>query len=287
MFINQETFFTSIRPLFGGALKQSQVDGIGDILAIWQSSASKDPRHLAYILATAKWETAHTMQPVREYGRGKGRRYGLPDPATGQTYYGRGFVQLTWKDNYKKAGALLGTDLVNHPDRALESRMSARIIVAGMVEGWFTGKKLSDYLNDKKTDWSGARRIVNKMDKAATIASIARQFHSAILAASSAERLDPAHSLPPPEPEAKGMARSVTGWTQVATAATGGIIAVREATQPVREAVEAAQEAKGNLAVLWSYACDWRVMTALSAALVIAAGVTWWRRRQIMVERGA
>ena len=27
------------------------------------------------------------------------------DPQTGQTYYGRGFVQLTWRDNYARADA--------------------------------------------------------------------------------------------------------------------------------------------------------------------------------------
>jgi predicted chitinase len=32
-------------------------------------------------------------------------------------YYGRGLVQLTWRNNYKKMGDLLGLDLVHHPKR--------------------------------------------------------------------------------------------------------------------------------------------------------------------------
>jgi hypothetical protein len=35
------------------------------------------------------------MQPIEEYGKGRGMPYGKPDPTTGQVYYGRGFVQLT------------------------------------------------------------------------------------------------------------------------------------------------------------------------------------------------
>ena len=43
------------------------------------------------------------MQPIEEYGKGSTAAYGQPDPETGQTYYGRGFVQLTWRDNYARA----------------------------------------------------------------------------------------------------------------------------------------------------------------------------------------
>ncbi len=58
-----------------------------------------DLRWGAYALATAYWETARTVQPIREYGRGRGRRYGRKDPQTGQTYYGRGLVQHTHNFN--------------------------------------------------------------------------------------------------------------------------------------------------------------------------------------------
>ncbi len=75
------------------------------------------------MLATAYWETAQTMEPIEEYGKGAGRPYGEPDPATEQTYYGRGYVQLTWLPNYEKASKEIydiefdagGVDLVNNP----------------------------------------------------------------------------------------------------------------------------------------------------------------------------
>ena len=47
-----------------------------------------------YVLATAFHETAETMQPIAEYGHGKGHPYGAVDQ-TGKAPYGRRFVRLT------------------------------------------------------------------------------------------------------------------------------------------------------------------------------------------------
>src|SRR6185369_17418114 len=54
----------------------------------------------AYMLATVFHECAGTWQPIEEYGKGKGLKYGTPDTRTGQVYYGRGYTQNTWYDNY-------------------------------------------------------------------------------------------------------------------------------------------------------------------------------------------
>lgn len=136
---------------------------------------------LAYLLATARWETAHTMKPVREAfwlsenWRKTHLRY--------YPWYGRGFVQLTWEDNYKRATRELGVkmDTVDTADTALVPEVAADVAVIGMVEGWFTGKKLSDYITLKKSDFKDARRIINGTDKAAQIAAIAVEYDSALL----------------------------------------------------------------------------------------------------------
>lgn len=201
--IDKVAFFALVRPLFGGKLTQDQVDGLNAILAAMP--AGTPPTHLAYALATTFHETAFTMQPIREIGRGKGRRYGRPDPTTGQTYFGRGFVQLTWKENYARAGKELGYQnaFVLNADRVMEPDIAAAILWRGMREGWFTGKKLADFLNDRLTDWRGARRIINGMDKADLIAGHARRFHAAILAALEPEKVakpEAPSPLPAPEP---------------------------------------------------------------------------------------
>lgn len=175
--INTDKFYASIRQsLFASGLKHSQQEGINIILDNVPDGLSV--RDLAYVLATAYHETARTMQPVREYGKGKGKSYGKADPLTGQFYYGRGYVQLTWKYNYKKAGDKLGLDLVNKPDLVLDPFISVRILFTGMIEGWFTGKRLANY----QGDWKNARRIINGTDKAALIAGYAQHFYNALTA---------------------------------------------------------------------------------------------------------
>lgn len=160
-------FFDWIRPLFGGSLEQSQVDGMNYILNAWEAEPkySDDLRWLAYALATTFHETAQTMQPIEEYGRGAGMPYGVPDPQTGQTYYGRGFVQLTWHENYATADKEIGltgdASLVWNADNALDPAIAAEVMFRGMVEGWFTGKQLDQYFNDDTNDAFNARDMIN------------------------------------------------------------------------------------------------------------------------------
>lgn len=130
---------------------------------------------IAYVLATADHETNHTFKPVTE-------AYWLPDPDAYlkkhhpdyYPYYGRGYVQLTWKDNYEKYGQLLGKDLVGHPTLALEPEIALFILVHGFKTGTFTGRKLTDYISAGKTDFRNARRCINGVDKADQIAELAR-----------------------------------------------------------------------------------------------------------------
>lgn len=179
--IDRKKFFRTIRKtLFGGSLTQDQVNGMEAILDEWDLRHIPRIEYLAYMLATTKWETASTMQPIREYGRGKGRKYGRKDAKTGHAYYGRGFVQLTWATNYQRASKEIGADFYRNPDLVMELKNATKILFDGMLEGWFTGKKLADYITPSKTDYVGARRIINGTDKARTIANIAKKFRAAL-----------------------------------------------------------------------------------------------------------
>jgi putative chitinase len=184
--MNRSGFYAAIRPMFGGALSQKQVDGIEAILA---AIDAQPLTFRAYLLATAFHETAQTMQPIVEYG---GRKYfdkydtGKLAKALGNTpeadgdgylYRGRGYVQITGRANYAKAAQALGVDLLRQPDLALQPTIAAQILVRGCVEGWFTARKLSDYLPG---DYVGARRVVNGTDKAELIAGYAREFDAAL-----------------------------------------------------------------------------------------------------------
>jgi hypothetical protein len=128
------------------------------------------------------------MQPIYERGAKSyfskyepgtkiGAALGNTKPGDGYRFRGRGFVQLTGRANYVKAGKKLGLNLMDGPDAALSPMIAARILVQGATEGWFTGKKLDDYLPDS---FVSARRVINGTDKAGEIASIATAFGKAL-----------------------------------------------------------------------------------------------------------
>jgi putative chitinase len=185
MEIDATKFFDGVRQAFG-ALNQTQVDGLNALLTEINADAAEQSDPLpwfAYMLATTYHETGHTFQPIEEYGKGKGHPYGVPDPETGQTYYGRGYVQLTWKANYAKFGVMLNEDLLNHPELAMVPENAYLIMSVGMIDGSFTGKKLSDYLYGDVKDYVNARRIINGLDRADLIAGYAESFEAILTAA--------------------------------------------------------------------------------------------------------
>ena len=177
-------FYSALRASLG-PLEQSQVDGF--IALLLAMGVARWPRSwAAYGLATPWWETNKTMQPVREAywlsedWRKKNLRY---YPA-----YGRGSVQLTWPHNYAKADEELGLGgaLAKDLDLAMRPDIAARVLVKCMEQGWFTTKKLADYLpidGDAGFDaFKAARRIINGQDKAGEIAKLAVQFQAALTA---------------------------------------------------------------------------------------------------------
>ncbi len=171
----------------------------------------------AYVLATAHHETAGTMKPVREtlansdakakelltkaWKAGK-MKWVTRDYWSGG-FFGRGYVQLTHEENYRKAGQKLGIDLVGNPSKALEPAIAAEILVLGMRDGWFTGKKLSDYITLTRSDYTWARRIVNGTDRADLIAGYAKAFNALLLA----EGYGVDRQSPPAEPTPQASAR--------------------------------------------------------------------------------
>lgn len=184
-------FFKELRPHLFIRLSVSQVEGMEAKLKAFQE-AGWPVSWAAYAMATSYHETGKRMVPVREgfdvsdAWRKRNLRY-FP-------WYGRGDVQLTWEDNYKKADTKLGLNgsLVHNLDLALDKDISAKIMVRGMEEGWFSGDKqgvrhtLKRHLPDEKgtkAQFKQSRRIINLMDKADLIANYALGFQDALISA--------------------------------------------------------------------------------------------------------
>jgi hypothetical protein len=163
-------------------------------------------RQLAYVLATIRWETAHTFLPVEERRCSAQRQ---PDLHRRQSEYwgfhGRGYVQITWERNYRRAAKELdgreyrvdGAPLriapplfAERPALVMDPAISYDIASSGMRKGWFTGKKLGDYIREGAApDYVSARRIINGLDHAQDIAAYADQFELLLRAAAEAPAL--------------------------------------------------------------------------------------------------
>jgi hypothetical protein len=153
-----------------GIIAVDKIERVKDIIEACRGEGFTDEQ-CAYTVATVEHETNGTFEPVREaywlpeWWRKRRLRY--------YPWYGRGLVQITWKENYAKFERLLGVPLTQDPDLALEWDTSVDILVKGFKDGHFTGKKISDYIRPGHTDWNNARRCINGTDRAAKIAALA------------------------------------------------------------------------------------------------------------------
>lgn len=190
----RKQFFDHYRSIYG-PLTQELVEALENLLHAVEAdeswaSGDTEMRRLAYSFATFRWETARTFRPIHEFGStayfnrrygpntAVGKRLGNTKEGDGARFAGRGFVQLTGRRNYQNAGEKLGIELEDNPDLAMQSDTAYKIAIAGMKQGWFTGKKFAHYIKDNGSapDYVNARRIINGLDKADTIAAFARHF---------------------------------------------------------------------------------------------------------------
>ncbi len=194
MRFDRRKFFDGWRREFG-RLKQPQVDALEFLLRhIEVDSRLATVQAVAYTLATFRWETGGTMEPIDEYGSADyfERRYGCAtkvgkalgntEPGDGAKYHGRGYVQLTGRANYRKAGAHTGVDLERDPERLHEPDLAYTVAIEGMTQGWFTGRKLGACPN-----YLQARRVINGLDHAAAIAGVARKIEAVLRGATTAQ----------------------------------------------------------------------------------------------------
>jgi hypothetical protein len=200
--MNKPTFYAALRRskiVFGTSLSQAQVQGIEGILTAFAAVGDGRATTLAYALATAYHETGRRMVPMREgfattdagarravnaLAKKRGpnsavAKYAQPQPPYGHVYYGRGHVQLTWLDNYRRSSKDAGNDLVKEPDLMLDPVISARVLIKGLMDGRWNGqgKGVVHYLPHDPVQ---ARRTVNVQDKAQEIAGYYRAFLAAI-----------------------------------------------------------------------------------------------------------
>ena len=186
--MNKAKFFDAIRSKVN--LTTANVSGINQVLDYIQNHKIL-LGDAAYSLGTGFWETAGTMQPVKEAywkdenWRKRNLRY--------YPWYGRGLIQTTWKENYIKIARAMGLSentFINNPDLLLTMEYALPAMFIGMSEGIYTGKDLDDYIDnidesdaEDFREYKAARKIVNGTDKDDEIARLALVFEAGLKAA--------------------------------------------------------------------------------------------------------
>lgn len=205
--MDMTVFVASVRrPLFGGKMSESQISGCERLVNAWERWGYDLDTGLAYILATSWWETGQRMQPVRETFATSnqqaierlekafkaGKLKWVKTPYWREGWFGRGDVQLTHESNYAgpirdAVWAEFGIDIHQDPNALLDPEISAYVLIEGAtkavtVKADFTKFALEDFVNESKTDYVNARKVINPADKSSyqPIAKAALVFEEAI-----------------------------------------------------------------------------------------------------------
>lgn len=116
---------------------------------------------LAHFLAQAGHETMGFARMVEMWGPTPAqRRYegradlGNVRPGDGFRYRGRGVLQITGRDNYRRFGALIGVDIEGQPDRAAEPPIAMALACA-----YWTSRRINAAAD--RDDVEAVTRLIN------------------------------------------------------------------------------------------------------------------------------
>lgn len=173
-----------------------------------RSGGITHPRRIAYLLATAHHASRFGARLVEtspgpgadgvdcifdryEPGTPLGAARGNLLPGDGERFRGRGFVHVKGRSNYATWSQRLGLPdhivadravpfFVAYPEAMARPHVAAQTLVRGMRDGIFTGIALGYYVNDKKTDYYNARRVIDGISQARDVADLAVLYQAAI-----------------------------------------------------------------------------------------------------------
>ena len=83
----------------------------------------------------------------------KAKILGNTQPGDGAKYKGRGYIQLTGRDNYKKAGEALGLPLEKHPELVEKPEIAAQVAV------WFWKNRVAPKVDSFKNTQDVTKKI--------------------------------------------------------------------------------------------------------------------------------
>lgn len=150
------------------------------IRAVWPSRFANDAAAAPYV-----------RNPQALANRVYGGRLGNTLPNDGWDFRGMGLVQATGRENARRATKRLrelgyltaDQDLEKTPTLMLDPDIAAAMLFVGLSEGWYTGRKLSQFFGPGLENPTAARLMVNPDSNGAAIAVTYRAFVNALRAA--------------------------------------------------------------------------------------------------------
>lgn len=187
---DRDAFLQLYQDSFGEKLSPARADGLNTVLSLVELDRfMDDPRWIAYLLATTKHETGNGAQSWRpadegvlasgkkvaisyfniyEPGTRQGRILGNTQKGDGYRFRGRGYVQLTGRDNYARLGQILGYPLVDEPDRVFNPVVAYNAMSHGMRFGFGRRDRITKrpqtlerFERGDGFDYFAAREIIN------------------------------------------------------------------------------------------------------------------------------
>ncbi|MGB0903618.1 MAG: N-acetylmuramoyl-L-alanine amidase, partial [Mangrovicoccus sp.] len=177
--------------------KRRAAEALPGILKACYKWGVTDLSQIAYVLATAQHE-CNFGHPMVEHWTNSAAQQKYEhsklnsETGDGQKFKGRGYVQLTFRYNYKRYGDALGMDFLSDPKVVERPEIAAEVLVYGMSQMGFTGPSqiLAAYGEGANFDFDGARRMINGdkhkferrygMKKGPAIGNRARKFRDAL-----------------------------------------------------------------------------------------------------------
>jgi predicted chitinase len=87
------------------------------------------------------------------YNPGMAKKLGNTEAGDGAKYYGRGFIQLTGKENYARASKALNLPLLDKPDLASDPEVAAKIAI------WYWNSRVKPHVTDFNDTKAVTKRI--------------------------------------------------------------------------------------------------------------------------------
>lgn len=103
----------------------------------------------------------HSGYDIRGSNPSRARNMGNTQPGDGAKYRGRGYIQLTWKNNYRDIGTAMGRDFVSNPAQVSQKEVAAEIVVQ-----WFSNPRMKGAIAGigRNNLWGNVRAVTRSVN---------------------------------------------------------------------------------------------------------------------------